>query len=110
MYRACLRSAGYAVHAVGDGASALRYLEQWHPSAVVLDLALPLVDGRDVQCEVKARPDTRNIPIVVVSGTDMSDLNEEDFASLLMKPIEPDVLVFSVENSIRRARFRASAT
>jgi CheY-like chemotaxis protein len=104
-----LRTAGFAVIAVEDGARALEHIEQWKPSAVVLDLALPFVGGRDVHRELKARPDTRHIPVVVVSGTDMSDLDSKskDFASLLRKPLEPDALVWAVENSIRRARGRS---
>ena len=102
MYRSALRSAGYAVVAVEDGADALRYVEQERPSAVVLDLALPRVDGRDVHRELKARPETRQIPIVVVSGTDMSDLNPAEFSSLHMKPIPPETLVRAVDQSIRR--------
>lgn len=107
LYRSVLRTAGFAVIAVGDGARALEHIEQWRPSAVVLDLALPFVGGRDVHRELKARPDTRHIPVVVVSGTDMSDLDPKDFASLLRKPLEPDALVWAVENSIRRARGRS---
>lgn len=104
LYRVALRSAGYAVIAVEDGASALRQVEEWQPSAVVLDLALPHVGGRDVHRELKARPDTSGIPVVVVSGSDMSDLEPSEFASLLTKPVEPDVLVWNVEQAIRRAR------
>jgi two-component system, OmpR family, phosphate regulon response regulator PhoB len=104
LYRGALRSAGYAVVAVEDGAAALRQVEDWQPTAVVLDLALPHVDGRDVHRELKARPETRQIPIVVVSGTDMSDLEAREFASLLTKPVEPDVLVENVDKAIRRAR------
>lgn len=90
--------------AVEDGAAALRQVEDWHPSAVVLDLALPHVGGRDVHRELKSRPGTSQIPVVVVSGTDMSDLEAREFASLLTKPVEPEVLVRNVENAIRRAR------
>ena len=104
LYRGALRSAGYSVVAVEDGASALRQVEDWQPSAVVLDLALPHVDGRDVHRELKARPETCQIPVVVVSGTDMSDLQAREFASLLTKPVEPDVLVENVDKAIRRAR------
>lgn len=104
LYRSALRSAGFAVVAVNDGAAALRHMDSWKPSAVVLDLALPHVDGRDVHRELKTRRETRDIPVIVVSGTDMSDLDAEEFASLLPKPIAPDALVRSVEIAVRRAR------
>lgn len=110
VYRSVLRTAGYSVVAVEDGADALRYIEQSRPSAVVLDLALPRVNGRDVNRELKSRPDTRQIPVVVVSGTDTSDLNPNDFASVLEKPIQPDRLVRAVDHSIRRARGRFETT
>ena len=108
VYRSALRTAGYSVVAVEDGADALRYIEQRQPGAVVLDLGLPRVGGRDVNRELKARPNTSGIPVVVVSGTDMSDLNPKDFSSMLMKPIQPDTLVWAVDNSIRRARARTA--
>ena len=104
LYRTALTSAGYAVVAVEDGIDALRRVASKAPQAVVLDLALPRMDGRDVSRELRARPDTRDIPIVVVSGTDMRDLNPEDFACLLHKPIHPEALVYAVERCLRRAR------
>ena len=80
------------------------HVDSWHPSVVVLDLALPHVDGRDVHRELKARRETRDIPVIVVSGTDMSDLDAREFALLLAKPIAPDALVRNVEIAVRRAR------
>ena len=104
LFRTALTSAGYAVVAVEDGIDALRRVEHKAPQAVVLDLALPRLDGRDVSRELRASPGTRDIPIVVVSGTDMNDLNPDDFACLLRKPIHPEAVVFAVERSLHRAR------
>ena len=103
MYRMSLRAAGYVVIAVEDGADALRQIEQSLPALVVLDLGLPRVDGRDVHSELKARSDTRNIPVVVVTGTNMSDAEAKDFACILRKPCDPDRLVAAVEQCLRRA-------
>lgn len=102
LYRTTLRAAGYAVVAVSDGIDALRRVEREAPDAVVLDLGLPQLNGRDVQRELKSAPDTRHIPIVVVSGNDTSDLNPDDFACVLNKPISADALVDAVQNCIRR--------
>ena len=102
LYRSSLRVAGYAVVAVSDGIDALRRVEREPPDAVVLDLGLPRLNGRDVQRELKSAPDTRHIPIVVVSGSDTSDLNPSDFACVLHKPISADTLLAAVQNCIRR--------
>lgn len=104
LYRTLLREAGYTVVAVEDGLAALHSIEKRRPAAVVLDLVLPRLSGRDVYQELKARPDTCDIPVVVVSGHDVSDLNEAEFASVLRKPLQPENLVAAVENCLRRAR------
>lgn len=104
LYRSLLRQTGYTVVALGDGLSALRWIEERRPTAVVLDLVLPRLSGRDVYQELQAHPETRSIPIVVVSGDDVSDLNEADFACVLRKPVSPDQFVAAVQDSIGRSR------
>ena len=104
MYRSALVSAGYAVVAVEDGMDALRRVERDAPQAVVLDMALPRMNGRDVQRELSSRPETSNIPIVVVSGSDISDLNEADFASVLRKPIHAEAVVYAIDKCFRRTQ------
>ena len=103
LYRSLLRQAGYTVIAVEDGLAALHSIDQRRPAAVVLDMALPRLSGRDVYQELKGRPDTCDIPIVVVSGHDVSDLNEADFASVLRKPLGPESLVSAVQKGIARS-------
>jgi CheY-like chemotaxis protein len=97
-----LRSAGLAVVAVEDGIDALRRVERGRPEAVVLDLGLPRLNGRDVKRELDSRPDTQHIPVVVVSGNDTSDLDPRDFACVLHKPINSDDLLVAVQNCLRR--------
>ena len=104
LYRAALQGAGYPVIAVEDGLDALHCIDRKLPGAVVLDLALPRVQGRDVQREMASRPETRRIPIVVVSGTDTSEINPSDVACVLRKPVAPDAMVSAVESSLRRPR------
>lgn len=101
-----LRGDGYTVVAVEDGLSALRYMEHQLPAAIVLDLGLPRMSGRDVYRELKSRPETQNIPIVVVTGTDASDLNASDFAALLTKPVQAEELLRAVERAIGRSGIR----
>jgi CheY-like chemotaxis protein len=104
LYRSALVSAGYSVVAVEDGIDALRRVERDAPQAVVLDMALPRLGGRDVQRELRSRPETSRIPIVVVSGTDISDLNAADYAAVLKKPIHPEAVVYAVDRCFRRAQ------
>jgi two-component system, OmpR family, phosphate regulon response regulator PhoB len=105
-YRTTLRSGGYEVGAVEDGTDALRRMEDWTPDVLVLDLGLPQMDGRDLHHELRARRETRGIPIVIVSGNDTSDLNPADFACVLHKPVTGDVLLSAVGDALRGRRAR----
>jgi CheY-like chemotaxis protein len=68
------------LHVVSDGVQALEYLrgEGEHagaprPDLVLLDLNLPRKDGREVLAEVKADPDLRTIPIVVLTTSEAEE-------------------------------------
>jgi DNA-binding response OmpR family regulator len=100
LYRAMLQLEGFAVIAVEDGIDALRHLETDRPAVVVLDLDLPRLGGRDVSREIRGRTDTRDMPIVIVTGTDTSDLNPKDFACILRKPLDPSTVVTAVRRCL----------
>ena len=103
MYRHALQFSGYAAAGVGDGLSALRHiLNGSPPDLVVLDLDLPSIGGRDVRREMASRAGTRDIPVVVVTGTDTRDLSPTDYPCVLHKPIEPDELVSAVDECFKR--------
>src|SRR3981081_1780919 len=63
---------GFAVEISGDGRSAVQSCRSAAPAAVVLDLRLPIMSGRDVCREIKQQ--SPNIPIIVLSAaSDISD-------------------------------------
>jgi len=102
LYRAMLQMEGFAVVGVEDGIDALRHIEVDPPDAVVLDLGLPRLGGRDVQREIAGRMETRGIPIVIVTGEPIDDLDPKDFACILRKPLDPQSLVSAVRDCLRK--------
>jgi DNA-binding response OmpR family regulator len=100
-YKTALSYAGYRVVAVEDGKDALEWIEQHTPDIIVLDLSLLHVSGRDVQQELRSHADTRDIPIVVVTGDDTSDLNKKELACVLHKPVTAEALVETVNQCLR---------
>ena len=63
-----LERAGYAVVAEPDGESALARLAQTTPDLVLLDIAMPNLDGYEVCKQIKQNPQTANVPVVMLSG------------------------------------------
>jgi DNA-binding response OmpR family regulator len=72
MLKTELRLGGFDVLEARDGIAALRLVDRHKPDAVILDLDLPACSGLNVREELLARPDTRNVPVIVVTGTDWS--------------------------------------
>ena len=105
MYRATLTAAGFHVVAVEDGVDALRTVDAGElPDAVVLDLGLPRLHGRDVYKELRARSETSTIPVIIVTGSDIEDRDTAEFRFFLRKPLDPNALIFAVDNALRQAR------
>ncbi len=63
-----LTRAGYQVDIAGTGAEALRALQQTPYAAISLDLMLPDISGLEIIRQVRQRPETADLPIVVVSA------------------------------------------
>jgi len=95
---------GFEIEISGDGKSALEAFRKATPSAIVLDLRLPMMSGRDVCREIKQQ--APSIPIIVLSAaSDVSDkvllleLGADDYVT---KPFSPRDLLARVRAALRR--------
>ena len=95
---------GYAVRVAPDGNVALENFRQAPPSAVVLDLRLPGLSGRELCHEFKQHSPV--VPIIVLSATtDVSDkvlLLEIGADDYVTKPFSPRELLARVRAALRR--------
>jgi two-component system, chemotaxis family, chemotaxis protein CheY len=93
-----LHMEGYAVLEAENGQEALEILENTpHPPCmIVLDLAMPVMDGREF-LKLRARdPALRRIPVVVVSGSPAPGEPFRGIVAYLQKPVEFDRLIASI--------------
>src|SRR5258705_260380 len=65
-----ITGAGYTVRHAFDGEQAVSMAHEIRPAAITLDIMLPKKDGWKVLAELKSHPQTRSIPVVIVSITD----------------------------------------
>src|SRR6516225_11996835 len=94
---------GFEIEITGDGKSALEAFRRATPSAIVLDLRLPVMSGRDVCREIKQQ--SPSVPIIVLSAaSDVSDkvllleLGADDYVT---KPFSPRELLARVRAALR---------
>jgi DNA-binding response OmpR family regulator len=108
MYSEYLRHQGCTVFTAPDGRSGLNKIDELTPDVIVLDLAMPRVDGWTVLKNVRESSLTSQIAVVVVSA--MSDARDQAFHmgcdAHLMKPCSPDVLYLQIR---ALSRFQAAA-
>ena len=102
MYRNVLRLARFDVDVAANGITALRYIDQSAPDAIVLDLHLPGVRGEVILSEIAARPDLAHIPVIVVTGSD-AQLVVAQANAILRKPVDVARLVSVVEEHLDTA-------
>jgi signal transduction histidine kinase/CheY-like chemotaxis protein len=91
-----LRLEGCEVHLAHDGEEALRLVKRVHPTAVLLDIGLPRMDGFEVAERIRAEPEHRGILIVAISGYGQEEhrlrSKQAGFDYHIVKPIEPNML------------------
>lgn len=63
-----LKSAGYETVQASDGHQALQLIDEELPDLILLDWMLPSVSGIEICRQLKARKDTRRIPIIMLSA------------------------------------------
>ncbi|MCP4695729.1 MAG: response regulator [Gammaproteobacteria bacterium] len=72
----------------GDGRHGLQMAEYYRPSAIILDVGLPQMDGWSVMEKLKDNSDTRHIPVHFVSGTDHhADAKKMGAIGYSLKPV-----------------------
>lgn len=102
LYAECLEPAGFRTLTATDAETALSLAAQTpHLSAVVTDLAMPRFDGCEVTRLLKAATATKDVPVVVVTGSSLAKHVEAAWAAgaaaVLSKPVEVKRLRLVVE-------------
>ena len=101
---------GLEGHVCADGETGLEYARHYRPSAIILDIGLPGIDGWEVMDRLKDDPRTRDIPVHFLSGKDERkkalELGAIDF---LTKPVNQKEMLEAfgkiekaIEKNVRR--------
>jgi len=104
-----LNRAGHRVLTASSGEQALNVLASNNVDLVLLDLIMPGMDGGEVLNAIKANPEWRALPVIVISGRqDMAgiiDCIEAGADDYLFKPFNPVLLQARIKAGLERKRW-----
>ena len=101
-----LTRAGFEVSIATDGAQGVAAATSSLPDLIMMDLNLPVLDGWEAMRRLKSRPETKHIPIIVLSAHAMAGHREKAFAAgcdeFEAKPVNFEGLVEKIRSVLSR--------
>jgi PAS domain S-box-containing protein len=105
-----LSEEGYKVHAADSGKLALASVEKSPPELILLDIRMPDMDGFEVIRQLKARPESCDIPVIFLSAVTELDQRIEGLkmgaVDFISKPFQRNELVARVQTHLELFRLR----
>lgn len=99
-----LRSVGYSFVAAADPAVAIRMVLANPPDVILLDIALPYLDGFELLQALRGDPMSRDIPVVMLTARDDTEsyLRARNLGAVdyITKPVQRDDLLAAIEKAL----------
>ncbi|HLY59190.1 MAG TPA: response regulator transcription factor [Terriglobia bacterium] len=100
----CLKKKGYRVTVAFDAFQAWFAASRRTPDAIILDIQMPGGTGRAVLRQLKSDPKTKQVPVIVVSGSIDSNEQSEVFklgaCEFLQKPVDLSLLLSCIDRLV----------
>ena len=108
-----LEAEGFRVHQAGDGEETLMMVDETQPDIIILDWMMPNLSGIEVCRRLKMRPETRSIPIILLSAraeeVDRVRGLETGADDYLAKPFSVQELIARIKALFRRQQAMGQA-
>ncbi len=108
LIRLHLEKAGFKTVLAADGKEAFRKIQESLPDLILLDLMLPEMDGKEFAKLLKARPETKQIPLVMLTAKSEEvdriigfELGADDY---IQKPFSPRELILRIQAVLKRTQ------
>ena len=96
-----LEREGYRVLVAQNGIDGLRMAKADHPQAILLDILMPGMDGREVLRRLKGDAETAPIPVILLTVVEEHDEPVgPGYTDRLSKPYNPDHLLQKIQRAI----------
>jgi CheY-like chemotaxis protein len=113
MLRGVLEQQGFRVLVANSGPDGLKLAKSHTPDIIVLDIEMPGMDGFAVCQKLKEDPSLKEIPVVILTGTNNPKLNEKAFKAgadiTALKTLSAERLVNMLRIALNRGKPPAQA-
>jgi len=100
-----LSLAGFEVKVAANGAEGVDWAKTLMPDLIVMDLRLPGLDGWEATRRLKSQPETKHIPVIVVTADVSKESREKEFAAgcddFETKPVQFEKLLKKIRSFIK---------
>ena len=99
-----LTARGYVIATANDGSAGLECARSLHPDLIILDLMMPVLDGRTVLQELRSDPSLVKVPVVILTAKareeDIVDLLRLGATDYMIKPFSPEELAARISRIV----------
>lgn len=92
-----LEQHGFRTASAGDGGEGLRLARELHPDLILMDIVMPGVNGFQATRQLASDPDTRSIPVIMVTSKSQESDRvwglRQGAVDYIVKPVATDQLV-----------------
>ncbi|MBI3353374.1 MAG: response regulator [Nitrospirae bacterium] len=106
--RLALEDKGYTVLAASNGLEALEKAGSEKVDLIILDAAMPKMDGYEACRRLKNNPSTKDIPVIFLTAIDVLKDKKKSYrlgaAAFITKPFEINLLIEEIEGALRNGK------
>ncbi len=96
-----LEMLGFTVISANNGTDGVEKAIKERPNLILMDIMMPGMDGRDATCFIRCNPETKDIPILVITAItnklQLRDCIDAGCNDYIVKPFAPNELVSRIE-------------
>lgn len=112
LWKAWLTIWGFTAEEARNGQEAVTKARAFHPDLILMDIAMPVLDGLSATALLRRHPETSDIPILAMSANLIAatpeDALEHGCNSFLPKPVTPEALLDEIRAALRRTAMSSS--
>lgn len=96
-----LRWEGYRVMTAGNGREGLDLVAREHPTLVLLDVMMPVMDGHQMLEALREDPATAQLPVILMTAAPLDHGAQQRWNAVLRKPFSLNVLLETISSTLK---------